>query len=121
MKSHLLPKGVRQSFDDYADVVQYVEAGEVYGTGKPDDTPNFGAPVGQMAAAVLAAAGVTLCNFAGRVKCETDYLVLSGATFPADVTREEMEAFNAATLKPDMDEADEWRRYASIAHFFKRA
>ena len=118
MKGGLLPKGLRHSFSDYADVAQYVEAGEVYGTGKPDDTPNFGASSGQMAAAVLAAAGVTLCNFAGRVKCETDYLAISGATFPADITREEMEAFNRRTLRAVMDEADEQARYAAIAGFF---
>lgn len=79
----------------------------------------FGCNVGEMAAAMLAAAGATLCDSAGRVACETDYLAISGATFPADVTREEMEDFNRRTLKPDMSEADEMARYASIANFWR--
>lgn len=120
MSYHHLPTGVRQSASDYADVAQWRDAGAEYDTGKPTNTPAFGGNVGAMAAAMLAAAGATLCDFAGRVKCETDYLVISGATFPADVTREEMEQFNSATLKPDMDEVDEQRRYAAIAQFFRR-
>ena len=84
----------------------------------PTDTTT---PFGAMAAAMLAAAGATPCNFAGRVACETDYLAISGATFPADVTREEMEEFNRRTLRDVMDEADERARYAAIAGFFKRA
>ena len=87
---------------------------------EPSNTPAFGGNVGAMAAAVLSAAGATLCDFAGRVACETDYLAVSGATFPADVTREEMEDFNRRTLKPDMDEADEQARYAAIAEFWRR-
>ena len=80
--------------------------------------PFYGGNVGEMAAAMLAAAGATLCDFAGRVACETDYLAISGATFPADVTREEMEDFNRRTLRETMDEADEQARYAAIAGFF---
>lgn len=80
----------------------------------------FGGNVGEMAAAMLAAAGATLCGFAGRVACETDYLAISGATFPTDVTREEMERFNRLTMKAVMDEADEEARYAAIAGFFHR-
>lgn len=111
--------GLRQSVRDYAAVAQWREAGAEYDTGKPTDTTPFGGNVGAMTAAMLAAAGATLCDSAGRVACETDYLAISGATFPADVTREEMEDFNRRTLKPDMSEADEMARYASIAHFWR--
>ena len=41
-------------------------------------------------------------------------------TFPA-VPTEVLVAFNRETLRPDMDEADEMRRYAAIARFFRRA
>ena len=81
-------------------------------------TDGFGACVGTMAAAVLAAAGASLCDAAGRVTCETDYLAISGATFPPDVSEEELSAFNRETLRPDMTEADERRRYEAIASFF---
>ena len=118
MKTKLQPRGLRQSVRDYADVAQWRGRGEDYATGEPTDTTPFGGNVGAMAAAMLAAAGATLCDFAGRVTCETDYLAISGATFPADVTREEMEEFNRRTLAPDMDEADEQARYAAIAGFF---
>ena len=114
-------RGMRQSVSDYAAVAQWREAGAEYDTGKPTDTTPFGGNVGAMAAAMLAAAGATLCDFAGRVACETDYLTVSGATFPADVTRKEMEDFNRRTLKPDMDEADEQARYAAIAEFWRKA
>ena len=118
MNNRLLPRGLSQSCRDYADVAQWRDRGEEYGKGEPTDTPAFGGNVGAMAAAVLAADGATLCDFAGRVVCETDYLAISGATFPVDVTREELEDFNRKTLKPDMDEADEQARYAAIAGFF---
>lgn len=118
--SRLLAKGLRQSASDYAGVVQWRDRGEDYATGEPTGTTPFGGNVGAMAAAMLAAAGATLCNFAGRVTCETDYLAISGATFPADVTREEMEDFNRRTLRETMDEADEQARYAAIAQFFRR-
>ena len=78
-------------------------------------------PGGDYKAAMLAAAGATLCDCAGRVTCETDYLAISGATFPADVTREEMDEFNRRTLRPEMDEADEHARYAAIAKFWRKA
>ena len=120
MNNKLLTRGLRQSVSDYADVAQWRDRGEDYGTGEPTDTTPFGGNVGAMAAAMLAAAGATLCGFAGRVACETDYLAISGATFPADVTREEMEEFNRRTLKADMDEADEMARYAAIAGFWRR-
>lgn len=83
-------------------------------------TDGFGACVGSMAAAMLAAAGATACDPAGRITCETDYLAISGATFPPDVTREEMEAFNRRTLREVMDEAAEQARYAAIAGFWRR-
>ena len=114
----LLAKGLRQSCRDYADVAQWRDAGSEYGTGEPTDTPAFGGNVGAMAAAMLAAAGATPCDFSGRVTCETDYLAISGATFPADVTRAEMEDFNRRTLREVMDEDDEQARYAAIAEFF---
>ena len=59
--------------------------------------------------------------FGGLEPCETDFLAAAGAKFPESVTIEEMEAFNRATLKPDMDEADEHARYAAIAQFFRRS
>ena len=76
--------------------------------------------VGDMMAVALAAAGAYALVVGGSTPCETDYLAASGATFPADITREELEAFNAATLREDMDEADEMRRYMAIAGFFGR-
>lgn len=81
----------------------------------------FGCSIGEMIAAEIAAAGKMPLVFGGAIPCETDYLAASGATFPASVTREEMLAFNRATLRPEMDEADEWRRYAAIAKFFGRS
>lgn len=77
-------------------------------------TPNVGA----LMAAALAAAGSYAIVTGGRVPCETDYLAASGATFPGDVTYEQMIEFNRATLKPEMTEADEYARYAQIAVFF---
>lgn len=116
--SRALARGLRQSVSDYADAAQWRDRGEDYGKGEPTDATPFGANVGAMAAAMLAAAGATLCDFAGRVTCETDYLAISGATFPADVTREELEDFNRRTLRAEMDEAAERARYAAIAGFF---
>lgn len=113
--------GLRQSVRDYAAVAQWRDAGPEYGKGQPTDTTPFGGNVGAMVAAMLAAEGATLCDCAGRVTCETDYLAISGATFPADVTREELEDFNRKTLKSDMDEADEQSRYAAIAGFWRRS
>jgi len=77
------------------------------------------ANVGDMIAAAMSAAGMSLCDFAGRIRCETDYLAISGATFP-EVPAVELEAFNKKTLKPDMTEADEFNRYRLIATFFHR-
>lgn len=78
----------------------------------------MGPNVGEMTAAVMAAAGMNICGFACRVACETDYLAISGATFPATVSRAEMEAFNKRTMKPVMDEKAEFERYCKIATFF---
>lgn len=79
------------------------------------------ANVGDIMAAAMAAAGSFALVMGGSAACETDYLAASGATFPATVTVEQMEAFNRDTLKPYMDEEDEWRRYAAIAGFWRRA
>ena len=75
--------------------------------------------VGDMMAAAIAAAGQNVLLLGGRWACETDYLAACGATFP-DVPLAELEAFNRRTLRPDMDEAAEHRRYAAIAGFFRR-
>ena len=112
-----LPRGLRQSWRDYADVVQSRGAGA--GKSEPTDTTAFGCNVGALAAAMLAAAGATVCDF-GRTPCETDYLAISGAVFPSDVPREELEEFNRRTLRECMSEADEHARYAAIAKFFHR-
>ena len=77
------------------------------------------ANVGDMVEAAMAAAGMTLCDQACRIRCETDYLAISGMTFP-DVPFEELDAFNRRTLKPNMTEADEFDRYRLIATFFHR-
>ena len=77
------------------------------------------ANVGDMVAAAMAAAGMTLCDQACRIRCETDYLAISGMTFP-DVPFDELDAFNKKTLKPNMTEADEFDRYRLIATFFHR-
>lgn len=82
-------------------------------TTQPAIAPN----VGTLMAAALAAAGCTPCDIAGRAACETDYLAISGATFPASVTREQMERFNHVTyLLPD-DVASEVR-YEALAAFW---
>lgn len=116
----MIPKDLRRSCQDYADVAQWRDRGEEYGRGEPTDAPAFGNNVGAMAAAVLAAAGATVCDFAGRVACETDYLAISGAVFPSDVPREELEDFNRRTLRECMSEADEQARYAAVAGFWRR-
>ncbi len=54
--SRSLAKGLRQSCRDYADVAQWRDCGDDYGTGKPTDTRAFGGNVGTIAAAMLAAA-----------------------------------------------------------------
>ena len=77
------------------------------------------ANVGDMVAEAMAAAGMMLCDPACRISCETDYLAISGMTFP-DVPFDELDAFNKKTLKPNMTEADEFNRYRLIVTFFHR-
>ena len=81
----------------------------------------FGCNVGELMAAEMAAAGTQALVLGGQTPCETDYLAASGATFPVDVPRAEMDEFNRRTLRPEMDEADEFARYAAIAKFFGRS
>lgn len=102
------------------DVRRYREAWDFNPTAPGVDcrtTPN----VGDLMAAAMAAAGSFALAIGGSRACETDYLAASGAKFPETVTVEQMEAFNRDTLKPYMDEEDEWRRYAAIAGFWRRA
>ena len=82
---------------------------------------NISPSVGDMMAFAIAAAGGSICDFAGRIHCMTDYLAISGARFPSTVTKEEMVAFNEQTLKPVMEESDERARYVAIASFFSRS
>ena len=65
------------------------------------------------------AVGAVPAVIGGSVPCETDYLAASGAVFP-EVSIEEMESFNQATLFANMSEDDEQRRYIAIAKFFHR-
>ena len=73
--------------------------------------------VGDMMAVAMAAAGMSICDFAGRVPCETDYLAISGAKFPETVTAEQMERFNRATrfLPDDVASA---LRYEAMSAFW---
>ena len=73
--------------------------------------------VGDMMAVAMAAAGMGICDFAGRVPCETDYLAISGAKFPETVTAEQMERFNHATrfLPDDVASA---LRYEAMSAFW---
>lgn len=77
------------------------------------------ASVGALVAAAMAAAGQSPILMGGRTMCETDYLAATGAVFPSSVTREEMEQFNRRTIREDMTEADDMRRYAAIAGFWR--
>ena len=107
----------RTDFYTYREVLRTMPP-EPYHT--PDDIDcRTTANVGDIMAEALAAAGAFAFTTGGRTACETDYLAAKGETFPASVTIEEMVAFNRRTLKPDMDEADEMRRYAAIAQFWR--
>ena len=107
----------RTDFYTYREVLRTMPP-EPYHT--PDDIDcRTTANVGDIMAEALAAAGAFAFVTGGRTACETDYLAASGATFPSDVTYEQMVDFNRATLKPDMDEAAEMRRYAAIAQFWR--
>lgn len=103
----------------HADDVQRVAAFAEAVPADPEINYRVLANVGDLMAAALAAAGSYAIRIGGSVACETDYLAASGATFPADVPIADLVAFNRATLKPDMDEHLEMRRYALIARFFK--
>ena len=109
-------KKSKTDFATYHEVLRTMPPEEYHTPAETDCrvTPN----VGDIMAAAMAA---TLCNFAGRVACETDYLAASGAIFPATVTYQQMVEFNRKTMKPVMEEADEMARYAAIARFFRRA
>lgn len=68
-------------------------------------------------AVAMAAAGMSICDFAGSVPCETDYLAISGAKFPESVTDEQMERFNHATrFLPD--DAASAVRYEAMSAFW---
>lgn len=110
-------------FAAYRDFAAHMKArNEGYGTGEraePAAAP-LGDSVGGLLDTAIRLAGITLPTDAmGRALCETDYLALSGATFPDYVTYEQMVEFNRKTLTPDMDEAAEMRRYAAIAQFWR--
>lgn len=110
-------KKSRTDFATYREVLRTMPP-EPYHT--PDDIDcRTSANVGDLMIAALAAAGSFAVVTGGRTACETDYLAARGATFPATVTYEEMVEFNRRTLKPEMDEADEMRRYAAIAQFWR--
>ena len=87
---------------------------------KKSDEKDLSPSVGDLMSVAIAAAGGSICDFAGRIHCMTDYLAISGARFPTTVTEEEMIAFNRQTLKPVMEEADERARYVAIASFFSK-
>lgn len=74
--------------------------------------------VGDMMAAAIAAAGQRVLLLGGRFACETDILAASGARFPDGIPLAELEAFNRKTMREDMTEDDEMRRYVRIASFF---
>ena len=101
------------------DVRRYLEAWDFNPTAPGVDC-RVSANVGDIMAAAMAAAGSFALVMGGSAACETDYLAASGATFP-DVPYDRLVAFNRDTLKPNMDEEDEWRRYAAIAGFWRRA
>ena len=85
----------------------------------PEADRRVSSNVGEMISAALSAVGALPAVIGGSVPCETDYLAASGAVFP-EVSIEEMESFNQATLFANMSEDDEQRRYIAIAKFFHR-
>ena len=85
----------------------------------PEADGRVSSNVGEMISAALMAVGAVPAVIGGSVPCETDYLAASGAVFP-EVSIEEMESFNQATLFANMSEDDEQRRYIAIAKFFHR-
>ena len=85
----------------------------------PEADGRVSSNVGEMISAALMAVGALPAVIGGSVPCETDYLAASGAVFP-EVSIEEMESFNQATIFANMSEDDEQRRYIAIAKFFHR-
>lgn len=83
----------------------------------PEADNKVSANVGELMAVALAAVGALPAYIGGSTPCETDYLAASGAVFPT-ITMEQAEAFNRATMRDEMDEAAESRRYRMIAEFF---
>ena len=76
------------------------------------------ANVGELVAVAMAAVGALPNYIGGATPCETDYLAAQGRAFPA-ITIEQAEEFNRMTIFPEMNEADEVRRYKMIAEFFQ--
>ena len=85
----------------------------------PEADGRVSSNVGEMISAALMAVGALPAVIGGSVPCETDYLAASGAVFP-EVSIEEMESFNQATIFANMSEDDEQRRYIAIAKFFHK-
>ena len=85
----------------------------------PEADGRVSSNVGEMISAALMAVGAVPAVIGGSVPCETDYLAASGAVFP-EVSIEEMESFNKATIYANMSEDDEQRRYIAIAKFFHK-
>ena len=99
--------------DDVRRVSAYAESAHI----DPEIDCRVSANVGDIMAAAIAAAGQNVLLLGGRRACETDYLAACGATFP-EVPLAELVEFNRRTLREDMDEEQEMRRYAAIASFF---
>ena len=65
----------------------------------------------------MAAAGANVCDFAGRVPCETDFLAVSGARFPEKVTADMIARFNHVTYMLPDDEKSAVR-YEAMSAFW---
>lgn len=85
--------------------------------GSPNGSKGLGANIGEMMAVMMAAAGASICNFAGARPCETDYLAVSGAKFPEQTSQEMIQEFNDITMRLPDDEASEVR-YEMMSVFF---
>ena len=101
------------------DIAKTIAAKEVNRT-DPDVDCRVSPNVGELMAAAMAAAGSYAFRMGGREACETDFLAASGATFPTEITKEEMDMFNKETMSDFMDEEREFIRYKKIALFFNR-
>ena len=84
----------------------------------PKADSKVSANVGELVAVAMAAVGALPNYTGGAIPCETDYLVAQGRVFPA-ISIAQAEEFNRKTIFPQMDEADEMRRYKMIAEFFR--